>query len=642
MTDTPHRQTPLDETEVFRSLVEGTASETGREFFRALVTNLAAAVGVHGAWVTEYFADEQKLSALALWIGGEIVDEYVYKIKDTPCEPVIERKALVHFPERIIELFPNDPDLPGFTAVSYMGVPLMDNDGTILGHLAILDTKEMPEEPRIEAIFRVFANRAAAELRRLRVEKALREREEKLSRLVNSAMDAIIELDDQRRVIGMNVAAEKLFACTAAEVKMTAFSRFLSDDCSAKLDELIGELLGRPEGERYLWIPGGFRANSAEGEEFPAEATLSCYESQRRRFFTLILRNVNDRLEAEARIRALTDQTAYLQEEIKALHNFDEVIGGSNALLRTLRDVEQVAPTDATVLITGETGTGKEVIARAIHRASPRADRPLVKVNCAAIPANLIESEFFGHEAGAFTGATKKRDGRFALADGGTIFLDEVGELPLDLQSKLLRVLQEGEFDPVGSSHTQKVDVRVLAATNRDLKKAVAEGKFREDLYYRLNVFPIELPPLRHRGDDVVLLAKAFVEQVAQRQGRVPPSLTAECIARLKAYDWPGNVRELQNVIERAVITSPTNRLQLHRALPEVSLSAAVSGHEPAQEAAIHTVEEMLQLERENIIRALTACDWQVSGQTGAAALLGMKPTTLSSRMKALSITRPS
>jgi transcriptional regulator with GAF, ATPase, and Fis domain len=306
-----------------------------------------------------------------------------------------------------------------------------------------------------------------------------------------------------------------------------------------------------------------------------------------------------------------------------------------------LRDISEVAGTDASVLILGETGTGKELIARAIHRNSRRGEKPLIKVNCAAIPGSLIESELFGHEQGAFTGATKKREGRFALADGGTIFLDEIGELPVELQVKLLRVLQEGEFEPVGSSRTQKVDARVIAATNRDLKQATQEGKFREDLYYRLNVFPIELPPLRERGDDIGLLAENFARRFANRMGRAIESLSEDCIRRLKSYGWPGNVRELQNVIERAVITSRDGRLNLDRALPEsgkVAASETVSPEDTVRR--VRTAKELEALERTNLIAALETTGWRVAGENGAAQLLGMKPTTLSSRMKALGIER--
>ena len=303
--------------------------------------------------------------------------------------------------------------------------------------------------------------------------------------------------------------------------------------------------------------------------------------------------------------------------------------------------MKEVAATDATVLILGETGTGKEVIARSIHRASRRHNRPLIKVNCAAIPATLIESEFFGHEAGAFTGATKKRDGRFAMAHGGTIFLDEVGELPFDLQSKLLRVLQEGEFEPVGSSQTRKVDVRVLAATNRDLQRCTGEGKFREDLYYRLNVFPIELPPLRERRGDIGVLAAAFAEKFAKSMGRPIEPLSADCIRRLEAYRWPGNVRELQNIIERAVITARDGKLNLDRALPEsVSVLAVALTDGEAAVKRVRTAKELEDLERENIVAALEASGWKVAGANGAATLLGIKPTTLNSRVKALGIER--
>ena len=301
--------------------------------------------------------------------------------------------------------------------------------------------------------------------------------------------------------------------------------------------------------------------------------------------------------------------------------------------------VTQVAATDATVLVLGETGTGKELVARAFHAASGRRARALVKVNCAAIPAALVETEFFGHERGAFTGATQRRDGRFALAHGGTIFLDEVAELPADLQAKLLRVLQEGEFEPVGSSQTRKVDVRVIAATNRDLVRAVSEGRFREDLYYRLNVVPIEVPPLRERGDDVVVLAAAVAARVGKRMGRTVEPLSADDVARLRAYAWPGNVRELQNVIERAVITSADGRLDLTRFLQAGPVSAPAATDR--SRGAIRTVRELEELERESIIAALESAGGQVAGTHGAAARLGTKPSTLRSRMKAFGINRP-
>jgi transcriptional regulator with GAF, ATPase, and Fis domain len=309
-----------------------------------------------------------------------------------------------------------------------------------------------------------------------------------------------------------------------------------------------------------------------------------------------------------------------------------------------LEDLDKVATTDATVLIQGETGTGKELIARAIHSRSRRSDKPLVTLNCAAIPANLIESEFFGHEKGAFTGANEKRQGRFSHADGGTIFLDEIGELPLELQPKLLRVLQEGTFEPLGSAKTQKVDVRVVAATNRDLKKEADAGRFREDLYFRLNVFPLHIPPLRDRREDIPLLAQAFVERQARMMNRGCDSLAPDVIRRLAGYPWPGNVRELQNVITRALISGEGGALDLDRALPGTTPEATpseppVAGDSPTQR--IWTIQELQELERGNIIRALESTNWRVSGNNGAARLLGMKPSTLSSRTKALGIQRP-
>jgi PAS domain S-box-containing protein len=631
----------LDVDASLRTILEGTATETGERFFAALVENLARALNTHGAWVTEYIEEQRRLKAMAFWMGGQWIHGWEMVIDGTPCERVVNERCLIHIPDNLLDIYGNDPDVRAVGAASYMGMPLLDLDGKILGHLAVLDLRPMPKEPRAEALFQIFAARAAAEMRRLRAEKQVREREEKLGRLVNSAMDAIIELNRNLNVTRVNAAAEKVFGCSSQEIVGQLFTRFLSSESRERLARLIIDLDLRPEGERYTWIPGGLNARSASGEAFPAEATVSRFDMGREPFYTLILRNVNARLQAQQKIRSLTVEAEYLREEIKELQS-DEIVGQSEPLARVLRDIQEVAGTDANVLILGETGTGKELIARAIHRKSHRCEKPLIKVNCAAMPATLIESELFGHEQGAFTGATKKREGRFALADRGTIFLDEIGELPVELQVKLLRVLQEGEFEPVGSSRTQKVDVRVIAATNRDLKQATQVGKFREDLYYRLNVFPIELPPLRERGDDISLLASTFANKFAQRMGRLIEPLSEACIGRLKAYGWPGNVRELQNVIERAVITARDGRLNLDRALPESAkemiAEAVLSAETPKR---VRTAKELEELERANLMAALEATGWRVAGETGAAQLLGMKPTTLSSRIKALGIERP-
>jgi PAS domain S-box-containing protein len=451
-------------------------------------------------------------------------------------------------------------------------------------------------------------------------------------------MDAIVQLDDELRVLLMNPAAERTFEMPSEQAPGVPLSRLVGPEDLGKLEGLCSELRGRPATERSAWVPGGFSGRAAGGRTFPAEATLSLFEVDGRRHFTLILRNVDERLEAERRIARLTEETEYLRSELRDLGRAGEIVGRSPPLLHALAEVRQVGPTDTTVLILGETGTGKELFARAIHQASRRRDRPLVKVNCAAIPASLIESEFFGHERGAFTGATSRRDGRFTLADGGTIFLDEVGELPPELQGKLLRVLQEGEFEPVGSSRTRKVDVRVIAATNRDLGAEVKRGRFREDLFYRLSVFPLTVPPLRDRGTDVVVLAQEFARQFAGRDGRKLQPIGAEAAARLRAYAWPGNVRELQNAIERAVITARDGQLNLDRALPSPTDTGPVAG--APESAGVLTARDMARLERENLRRALEATGWKIAGDAGAARMLGLAPSTLASRVKALRLRR--
>jgi len=339
--------------------------------------------------------------------------------------------------------------------------------------------------------------------------------------------------------------------------------------------------------------------------------------------------------EIEALKSQLEADFAYLGEEIKVMHDYENIIGESEVFKYVLFSLEQIAPTDTTVLILGESGTGKELIARAIHHGSRRKERPLVKVDCAALPANLIESELFGHERGAFTGAIEKRIGRFELADGATIFLDEIGELPLELQQKLLRVLEHGEFERLGSSRMMHTDVRVIAATNRDLKTEVRRGRFREDLWYRLNVFPLSIPPLRDRKADIPLLAHWMVHNAQRRLDKNIKTIPAGVMNELKAYAWPGNVRELQNVIERAVIVTPGSRLQLgaHLKSPESDETA------PPHHAPMKSLEEM---EKEYILEALQKTHWNISGKGGAAELLGLNSSTLRGRMRKHGIRRPS
>jgi PAS domain S-box-containing protein len=364
-------------------------------------------------------------------------------------------------------------------------------------------------------------------------------------------------------------------------------------------------------------------------------------------------KDLTERNQAERKLRSALAENAvlrdeleqerdYLREEVNVAMNFGRIIGRSASLKQMLAQVEAVAETPANVLVLGESGVGKELVARAIHARSGRASAPLVKVNCASIPKELFESEFFGHVKGAFTGAHRDRVGRFQLADGGSIFLDEIGEIPFELQGKLLRVLQESEFERVGDDITRSVDVRVIAATNRNLEQLVVDGQFREDLFYRLSVFPIDVPPLRKRPEDVLQLAQHFLEQTCNEFGRKLLKLTQSQAQVIQAYDWPGNVRELKNVIERAVILSKGNNLRLDMSLPEKAggISGVENGRLPGEDQVL-TEEQMRALQKQNLTAALRQTNWRVSGKDGAAELLGIKPTTLTDRLKSFGIRKP-
>lgn len=512
--------------ETFRSIVVGTAAATGSDFFPSLVRHMASALQVRYAFITEC-DDHQHARALAFWNGDGFGKNFEFDIQDTPCMKVLHGEVC-HYKQGLQCSFPLDKGLADWRAESYLGVPMVDQGGRVIGHIAILDDKPMERNPRAIDLVKIFAARAAAELKRQRAEKELQ----------------------------------------------------------AALEQV--QLLQK-------------------------------------------------KLEAE---------NVYLQEEIRKEHNFEEIVGNSPAILEVLRKVETVAPTDSTVLILGATGCGKELIARAIHSHSARKTRPLVKVNCGAIPTGLVESELFGHMKGAFTGALERRSGRFELADGGTLFLDEISELPLDTQVKLLRVLQEHEFEPVGSSRTVRVNVRIIAASNRDLERAVHEGRFRADLYYRLNVLPVTLPPLRQRRSDVPLLTAFFVERFARQFGKQISGVAQETMEILSRYDWPGNIRELQNVIERAVVLSRGPVLRLGRDLLPLTGASPITedvpaeagnGQKPAADPGSASLE---QVEKRHILEVLKQTEWVIEGPRGAAKVLDLHPNTLRSRMKKLGIER--
>lgn len=385
---------------------------------------------------------------------------------------------------------------------------------------------------------------------------------------------------------------------------------------------------------------GGMTLGNVVDEKIWTEQTVADAKVFAKMLASAVLRLKSRRALADAlqglqkATERLTAENVFLREEVGRKHSFHEIIGESSGLLSCLKQVEQVAETRTPVLVYGETGTGKELIARAIHDRSNRSDRPLVKVNCAALPVNLIESELFGHEKGAFTGAESKKLGRFDLADGSTLFLDEIGEIPVSLQAKLLRVLQEGEFDRLGGTKTIKVDVRLVVATNRDLGTAAHTGEFRSDLYYRINTFPIELPALRERGDDIELLARHFVKLHAQRLGRDVQEISAETMRQLRSYNWPGNIRELEGIIQRALISNSGPVVEL--AEPLVVFDAE------SEERTIisSTITDLKLVERDHLVTVLDESHWKISGGNGAAAKLGIPPSTLRSKMKKLGIIR--
>jgi len=636
-------QTPSDDA-ALREIVEGVESETGDRFFYSLVRHLASALGCEYAFVSELLEDRSRFRTRAAWGRGSFLENFETPLDGTPCEAVLNGNSS-HHPERICQLFPADAGLRGWGVESYCGVPLIDSSGTVVGHLAILSERPMSDGPRGLAIMRIFATRARAELERLRAEVALRRAnealvgsEERFRDLFDEAPIAYVHEGLDSRFIEANRTAMRILGLKPEEIAGMTGKSLVPDTSEAqrRLSEWIDSMgrgtattgtvleLRRRDDGNPVWIQCWSRP-SPDG-------------SYTRTMFI----DVTERVLMEREKVRLEAQNTYLIEEIKETHNFEEIVGQSRALAEVIEKVKLVASTDSSVLILGETGTGKELVARAVHSNSERRSRPLVKVNCAALPVGLIESELFGHEKGAFTGATDRRIGRFELAHGGTIFLDEIGDMSSDVQVKLLRVLQEHEFDRVGGSNPIKVDVRVIAATNRDLLRSVAEGTFRQDLYYRLNVFPVQLPPLRQRREDIPPLVHYFVRRFSLKIGRKISRIQRETMERLVSYPWPGNVRELENVIERAVILSRGSELEVAPdVLPEIAAVVQTQAAAPEEKRPDslppHSID---QVERNHILDVLMRTNWRIEGTDGAAALLNLNPSTLRSRMKKLGVQR--
>jgi formate hydrogenlyase transcriptional activator len=707
--------------EAFRSLAAVTVDKAGSEFFRQLVKHVALALHVSYAFVAEFAGSPTHVRTIALWGEGSWLHNVEYDLAGTPCEEVV-RGSLCRYENDVHARFPEDQWLTKIGARGYLGVPLRAADGETLGHLAVIDTKPMPSEPAFQEVFQLFADRARVELERLRADAALEDasrdlrfRLERTTEDLRLARDQLTALVEIQRAVAGHLERAALFMAVAEALQgvipvervilllpgsnpeaLTVYAasgktgiQFFEGETIPRADTIAGwvvehgrAFVGRADEVRQRF-PVSYARIRQEGMESVAVTPLLA-EGRCVGALTMMARQADalaavspslleqiaaavavavDHCIAYEELQSLRDRLArenvYLQEEIRREHPFEELVGSSPALLAILRQVEQVAPTDTSVLILGETGTGKELIARAIHNRSTRRDRPLVKVNCAAISAGLVESELFGHVKGAFTGALERRVGRFELADRGTIFLDEIGELPLETQVKLLRVLQEQEFEPVGSNRSVRVNVRVIAATNRDLAEAIRAGRFRTDLFYRLNVFPIEIPPLRSRRSDIPQLVTYFLSGFSKKFGKRIGSVSLQTMARLTSYGWPGNVRELQNIVERAAVLCEGSVLELDqdlvpvseaaRVAPEVSdpvdpreapavAGAAAVAPRESTPAELPTLEEA---ERRHIVAALERTGGVIHGAHGAARILDLHPNTLRSRMERLGIKVP-
>lgn len=622
--------------DLLRTITQGTASVTGENFFRALVKNLAIALPARYTFVSEFSDTRTRVRTLAVWDKERFTENFEYDLEGTTCEAVLAGEVKC-YPRNVISLFPKErKELEALNAESYVAIPLLDSQNNVLGHLAAIDVNPMePDEHRL-SVLRIFGVRAAAELERMRIETALRHNEQHLTAILTSAKDVVITIDSKRTITLFNAAAAQTFRCAAAWAMGQPFDRFLSKPFRKLLDESFRASDKACE-KGSVWAPQGLTALRADGEEFPIEVTVSPFDANGERFYTIILRDLIERRQVEEALAKLRAEKNYLQAEISEAHNFDDIVSGDPSMRRLFSDMEKVAGTDSTVLILGDTGTGKELVARALHNRSHRRDKPLIKMNCAALPSELIESELFGHEKGAFTGATNQRVGRFELAHGGTLFLDEVGELSLPAQAKLLRVLQDQEFERVGGAKTLRVDVRVITATNRDLSQMAQEGKFRNDLYYRLNVFPLSVPPLRERISDIPLLVQHFLGKLGRKLGRDFTGVSPDSMEQLMAYSWPGNVRELQNVIERAAVLSqgPTITIADTLVAPGTLRADPERARRTSDAASLEDVERM------HIARVLEHCRWVIEGDRGGAMVLGLNPSTLRFRMQKLGIRKP-
>jgi PAS domain S-box-containing protein len=628
------------EEELLLAVSDATSGVVGQDYFKELAKFITLTLGVKYALVSECANDEKtRLRTISYVEHNQPLENIEYDLEGTPCETVMKGKNFFCAHE-LEKQFPKEKGLQ-----SYVAVPVFSpSTGEVLGHIAALDDKPMNESHNQTSILKIFAARAGSEIDRIRAEQKLKttlesanyqlqqqlkESEERFRDLFDEAPIAYVNEGLDSKFIRANKAALRILGVKPEEVPFMYGKNLVAEnpDNQLRLKQAFDSIgrgtdtagiileLRRKDNGKPIWIQWWSKPDPGGS------------------FTRTMFIDITEQVLMEKEKTRLIAQNQYLQEEIKLSYNFEEIITNSTNFQKVLRQIEQVATTDATVLILGESGTGKELIARAIHNISNRSKKPLVKVNCATLPSNLIESELFGHEKGAFTGAVEKKIGRFELADGGTIFLDEIGELPVELQAKLLRVLQEGEFERLGNPNTFKVNVRVIAATNRNLQQAIEKKEFREDLYYRLNVFPIICPPLRERKNDIPLLVRHFCQKHEAKIGKKITTIPGEVMDALSAYDWPGNVRELENIIERALILSHNGVLTNGDWVPSLNTTATNTITKPS-------AAKLEDVEKDHILSILKQTNWRVSGEKGAAKILGLNPTTLEARMKKMGIKR--
>ena len=596
-------------------------ADTSEHFFSSMAIQLAKCLEADYTIIGELIEGEEgKVRTIGVCNQGTIADNFTYDLVHTPCEGCIAQGARSYV-AGVAEKFPKDLLLQEMKVEGYVGTPLRDSQRRAIGIMVAAYTRPLANAKFVEGILQLFATRTAAEIERKRTEEALRQSEERFRVALKHSPIAVFNQDRDLRYTWMYNSQLPL---PDSEKLGKTVSEIFDPEEVVRMTEVRRRVLETGVGARdEIQITcGGKRYYLNTTIEPVLDSTGAVIGLTGASMDVTELREATEALrEAE---RKLTEEKLYLEQEIDAELGLGEIIGESKALQAMMEQVGKVAASDATVLLLGETGTGKELVARAIHQQSQRANNSFIKMNCAAIPSGLLESELFGNEKGAFTGAVSKKIGRLELADKGTLFLDEIGEISLALQPKLLRVLQDQEFERLGGIDTLKVDFRLIAATNRDLADAVREREFRSDLYYRLNVFPIRVPPLRERRGDIPLLVEHFVQRFSRRMNRSITSIPKRIMDALRGWEWPGNVRELENFIERSVIL--TQGSVLVSPLSELTSMAATEEE---------IVDESLEAaEREHILRALRESHGQIGGLRGAATRLGLKRTTLQSKLK--------